>query len=376
MNFKISKNKFYNALQIVSRAISSNSPVPALCGVYIEATSEGIKLMGSDGDISIQMVLSNEKDEKLNLSVIEEGSVVIDARYITAIASKIDSDEIQVEIIDGTLTRFSSMKTEYKINGYRVTDYPSIDFSTPATSFALKADDLTGIVESTVFATSTKETRPVLTGVNVQSNGSELIATATDSYRLAKKTFALTTDEFNITIPSKTLNEAKTIFGSETNDIKVSLDTKKIQFTNDSVVLQSRLLEGAFPETERLIPKEFNYTLVINRMDLISAIDRNMFIKNDKMTLNRLQINNKDDISLKNKSQEIGESDGQLNAISYEGEPLDISFAGNYVLDAARALTTVNIKISFTGSMKPFVLTNDGEDESILQLVLPVRTYN
>ena len=140
--------------------------------------------------------------------------------------------------------------------------------------------------------------------------------------------------------------------------------------------MQSRLLEGGFPETERLIPKEFAYKLVINRQDLISAIDRNMFIKNEKMTLNRLQINNKDDISLTNKSQEIGESIETMNAISYEGEPIDISFAGNYVMDAAKALDTVNIKIQFTGSMKPFVLTNDSEDSSVLQLVLPVKTYN
>ena len=376
MNFKISKNKFYNALQIVSRAISPNSPVPSLCGVLIEAGNDGITLTGSDGDISIRMHLSNTIDENLNLSVLEEGSVVIDSRYITAIASKMNSNDIQVEIIDGTLTRFSSLKTEYKINGYRASDYPSIDFNTPATNFTIKSSDLTEIIESTAFATSVKETRPVLTGVNFQSNGTEIVATATDSYRLAKKTYPLTAEVFNVTIPAKSLNEAKSIFNSENDDIQISLDTKKVQFSNGSILMQSRLLEGGFPETERLIPKEFAYKLVINRQDLISAIDRNMFIKNEKMTLNRLQINNKDDISLTNKSQEIGESIETMNAISYEGEPIDISFAGNYVMDAAKALDTVNIKIQFTGSMKPFVLTNDSEDSSVLQLVLPVKTYN
>ena len=376
MNFKISKNKFYNALQIVSRAISPNSPIPSLCGVLIEASEEGITLTGSDGDISIKMNLSNTTDEKLNLTVLESGSVVIDSRYITAIASKMNSEDIQVEIIDGTLTRFSSLKTEYKINGYKASDYPSIDFNKPSTNFSIKVKDFDELVQSTVFATSVKETRPVLTGVNFQSNGSEVIATATDSYRLAKKSTPLASEEFNVTIPAKTLNEARSIFSDENSDLKISLDTKKVQFSNGVVLMQSRLLEGGFPETDRLIPKEFSYTLVINRQDLISAIDRNMFIKTEKMTLNRLQINNQDDISLTNKSQEIGESIETMNAVSYEGEPLDISFAGNYVMDAAKALDTTNIKIQFTGSMKPFVLTNDSEDNTILQLVLPVRTYN
>ncbi len=376
MNFKISKTKFYNALQVVSRAISPNSPVPSLCGVLIEASTDGIKLTGSDGDISISMTLSNTNDEDLNLTVLEEGSVVIDSRYILTIASKLNSDDIHVEIIDGTLTRFSSLKTEYKINGYKASDYPSIDFNEPQTNFSIQSSDLSEIIESTAFATSVKETRPVLTGVNIQSTGSQIIATATDSYRLAKKTYDLVADNFNVTIPAKTLNEAKSIYGSENEEVKISLDTKKVQFNNGTILMQSRLLEGGFPETERLIPKEFTYTLVINRQDLISAIDRNMFMKTEKMTINRLQINNKDDISLTNKSQEIGEYNDTLNAVSYEGEPLDISFSGNYVMDAAKALNTVNVKIQFTGSMRPFILTNDSEDTSILQLVLPVRTYN
>ena len=140
--------------------------------------------------------------------------------------------------------------------------------------------------------------------------------------------------------------------------------------------MQSRLLDGGYPETERLIPKEFGYTMVINRRALISAIDRTSFIKTDNMSIIRLQINNKDDIAVMNKSQEIGESREELFASSYEGEPLDISFSGNYVMDAAKALSSDEIMIRFTGEMKPFVLTDADENSTVLQLVLPVRTYN
>ena len=94
------------------------------------------------------------------------------------------------------------------------------------------------------------------------------------------------------------------------------------------------------------------------------------------MTIIRLQINDLNDITLTNKSQEIGESNEELTGLSYDGTPLDISFTGNYVMDAAKALNSENIKISFTTEMKPFILQNEGEDEGILQLVLPVRTYN
>ena len=376
MNLKINRNKFYNALQIVSKSVSSYSPIPALSGILIQAKDGKVILTGSDSDISIQQILSNESDADLALSIIEEGSIVIDSRYLLEIVKKIDSDDINIEIIDGTLTRFFGGKAEFKINGYRPTDYPNIDFTSPETKFTLNARDLNTIINVTAFATSNKETRPVLTGVNFLSNGSSLKATATDSCRLAKKTFDIAIGEFNITVPAKSLNEVRSIFGNSDQDIESAVSSKKIQFLTENTKIQSKLLEGGYPETERLISKTFKYELVINRQALLHTIDRTSFIKTDNMSITRLQVNGPDDITLSSKSQEIGESKEDLTAVSYEGAPLDISFSGNYVIDACRALDSENIRIRFEGEMRPFILTNDSDDNSVLQLVLPVRTYN
>ena len=376
MNFKINKSKLYNALMIVSRAVSPNSPVPTLSGIKVQASKDGLQLTGSDADISIEMNLSNALDEDLGLSILEEGSIVIDSKYLLDIVKKMDADEIQVEIIDGTLTRFSGNKVEFKINGYRSSDYPQIDFSRPDTSMTLNAGLLTSMIEETVFATSSKETRPVLMGVNFQSDGNQLNITATDSYRLAKKVVDLKSNAFNITVPSKSLNEVKAIFNEADKEINIYLSDKKIQFQSNNILLQSRLLDGGYPETERLIPKDFHYEMVINRSALMSAIDRTSFIKTDNMSIIRLLINNKDDITVTNKSQEIGEFREDMNAISYKGDPLDISFSGNYVMDACRSLKCENVRIKFTGDMKPFILTKEEKEEDLIQLVLPVRTYN
>lgn len=376
MNFKINKSKLYNALMIVSRAVSPNSPVPTLSGIKVEASKEGLKLTGSDSDISIEMNLSNSIDEELGLFILEEGSIVIDSKYLLDIVKKMDSDEIQVEIIDGTLTRFTGHKVEFKINGYRSSDYPQIDFSKPETNLKLNAGLLTSMIEETAFATSSKETRPVLMGVNLHSNGKQLNVTATDSYRLAKKVIPLESNPFNITVPSKSLNEVKSIYNEADKEIDIYLSEKKIQFRSDNILLQSRLLDGGYPETERLIPTDFHYHMVINRHALMNAIDRTSFIKTDNMSIIRLLINDKDDITITNKSQEIGEFREDMNAISYKGEPLDISFSGNYVMDACRSLKSENVKIKFTGDMKPFILTKEENEDDLIQLVLPVRTYN
>ena len=375
MNFKVNKQIFYSALSIASRAISSNSPVPILIGIKIEAENNQLRITSSDANLSIVQTLSNELDEKLGLSVIEEGTIIIDSRYLIDIVKKIDSDEIAIEIIDGTLTHFSGEKAEFRINGYRPSDYPTIDFSEPSTRFVLNYDVLNSVIAGTAFAASVKETRPVLTGVNMRGDGSILSCTATDSFRLAKKVIPLVTDPFSVTVPAKCLNEVRAIFAGA-GDIQVSLSEKKIQFRSGSIVLQSTMLEGNYPETDRLIPNVFNSVLVINRRLLLSAIDRSSFIKTDNMTVIRMEINAADDILVSTKSQEIGEYNESLNAVSYEGNPIDISFSGNYLLDALKALSTENVKISFTENMKPFIINNEGEDNSILQLVLPVRTYN
>lgn len=372
MNFNINKNEFSNALSIVSHAISSISPQAPLRGIKIQAIQNQLILIGSDADISIQKtIVANEEN---NLTITEEGSILIEARYLLDIVKKIDSENVKVEIIDGCLTRFSGNLAIFKINGMNVYDYPTIDFSMPSNFIEIDNQELASIIEQTAFAAAVKESRAVLTGVNFKLANHNLIITATDSYRLAKKTIQIDSDEnFNITIPSKSLNEVKSTMLNESGTIKICQNDKKIQFIQENMILQSRLLDGEYPETDRLIPSSFSYELFINRQDLVKAIDRTIFIKNDNMAINKLECS-KDEVVITNKSQEIGESREVLNA-KWEGDNLNISFSGNYVMDAAKSLKDEQIVIQFTGEMRPFILKNI-DDDSVIQLVLPVRTYN
>ena len=354
MNFKISKRVFFNGLSVVSRAISANSPLPWLSGVKIDVKSDHITLTGSDSDVSIQKVLEKSNSDSV-FEIIEEGSIVI-------------------EVVDGSLTKISGYSAEFNINGMKASDYPDIDFSKPNTEFNIAADKLLKVITQTSFATSDKETRPVLTGVNFKASGNELECVATDSFRLAKKTVELkSVQNFNITIPAKSLGEvAKTIERDE--DVVVCVSDKKAQFWFDDTVIQTRLIDGLYPETSRLIPSEFNYELTMDSRDLLNAIDRASFIKSEGISIIKLSAS-QSEITISTKSQEVGSSREKLKPIKYTGNPLEISFSGRYVFDAVRVLNGSVIKISFTGEMKPFIIKN-AEDDSILQLILPVRTYS
>lgn len=377
MKFSIAKTKMYAALQDVNHAISSTSPA-ALRGILIEASEDNeLVLTASDNDVTIRRTLKGKDDEELQLNVEEPGSVVIDAHYIMDIVHKIDADTVKVEILDGALTSFKGNQAQFRINGTKADEYPDIDLSEPQQSFSVNELKLSALIEATAFAASDQETRPALTGIHMVLKEGKLIAVATDSYRLARKEEAIDSDlDIAVTIPAKSMNEVRSILLSEDKDIRIALDNRKAQFITDDTVFQTRLLEGAFPETDRLIPTSFISTLTISRSSLINVLDRSMFIKNENMTINHLHCT-EDDIIFSNRSQEIGEFEQSLieEGAVFKGEPLDISFNGGYVMAAARALKGNTIEIRFAGEMKPFILINP-EDDSMLQLTLPVRSYD
>lgn len=370
MHFKIKKSLFYNSLLIVQKAVASYSPIPALSGIKLDIFKDKIILIGSNSDISIKKEIELNEE---NFSVINEGSIVIDSKYLLDIVRKIDHDEIEVELIDGSLTKFRGLSTQFNINGINAFEYPKIDFSSSNQSIKINGGLFTKIINQTKFAASDKEIRPILTGVNITNTSEGLQFIATDSYRLAKKSIAFDNlSNFNITIPSKSLGDISSLF-DHNEDVELVIFNNKVQFMFDETIIQTRLIDGVYPETSRLIPTEFDYELVIDSRDLMNAIDRASLIKSDGISIVKMNLSF-DELVVSSKSLEIGSSTEKLNSFVYKGEPLEISFSGKYMYEAIKAIDDNEIRICFSGSMKPFIIKGT-TDESIVQLVLPVRTH-
>lgn len=371
MNFKINKKEFYDSLAIAARAISSFSPLPSFSGIKIEAFKDYLILTGSDSDISIQTTIEKNDDNLLDIS--DMGSIVIEAKYILEVVRKIDTDELQFELIDGSSTKISGKSAEFKINGMKSSEYPNIDFSKPSKVFPIEKEQLKNLILKTSFATSDKETKPVLTGVNFAYENNELTLIATDSYRLARRKEKMKSDlSFNITIPAKSLQEVVKTLESNT-EVEVAISDKKAQFIMDQTIIQTRLIDGVYPETSRLIPNHFDFVWEIGTHELLSAIDRASFIKNDGISIIKFSLSEKECI-ISSRAIEVGSSTEVLNSGEFKGEPLEINCNGKYVFEAIRAIGGDMVTFSLSGEMKPFVITSN-EDENILQLVLPVRTY-
>ncbi len=253
MNFKIKRLKLLNALSKATKAVSIRSPLPVLTGIKFDLHEDSLILTGSDSDITIQTKI--EKDD--DLIIYQTGGVVLNSRYILDIVRKIDSDDITIQIIDGALTRISGSNSKFDLNGTDVLDYPRIDLSKTGTKILLNSLTLKDIISQTKFAASDKEHKPILTGINFKAANNQLECTATDSYRLAKKIVSL--DEsvtFNITIPQKSLDEISKIIEKD-ELIEMYVSDRKVLYVFDNNIIQTRLIDGSFPDTNRLIPNSF-----------------------------------------------------------------------------------------------------------------------
>lgn len=369
MNFKIKRIKLLNALAKTTKAVSIRSPLAVLTGVKFDLLSDSLILTGSDSDLTIQTKIESDDD----LVIYDEGSVVLNARYILDIVRKIESEYITIEIIDGLLTRIKGSNSEFNLNGINPIEYPRIDLSKTGDHFLISSFTLKEIISNTKFAASDKENRPILTGINLKANSNVIECIATDSYRLAKKIVEIKDDIiFNITVPKNALDEISKIIEKD-ETIEVYVSKRKVLFVFDNHIIQTRLIDGTYPDTSRLIPDTFEHELDIDSTYLLSAIDRVSLLSNEQNNIIKIEMSD-EKVVLSSFIQEIGSVEENLSSSFYKGEPLAISFSSKYVSEALKSFHSSKVKLSFIGDRNPFII-NEIDKNDLIQLVLPVRTF-
>ncbi|MDI7743351.1 DNA polymerase III subunit beta [Lysinibacillus fusiformis] len=378
MKFDIMRDRLLDGLNNVMKAVSSKTTIPILTGIKIDVTNEGMTLTGSDADITIQTFIPVEENGDQLINISETGSIVLQARMFNEIIRKLPTNDVEIEVSNGLQTHIRSGKSEFHLIGSDASEYPLLPEVSADQQFTMPADLLKSIIRETVFAVATSESRPVLTGVNWQINENELICIATDSHRLARRKTTLEqlpTDVNSVVIPGKSLNELNKILGESTNLVQIVITNQQVLFKADNVLFFSRLLEGNYPETSRLIPDEYKTNITINGKSLLQAIDRaSLLAREDRNNVVRFETFDGNIVEISSNSPEIGKVEEQIQVETLEGENLKISFSAKYMMEALKAIDGQDVVIQFTGAMRPFILRSV-HDDAILQLILPVRTY-
>lgn len=372
MKFTIEKNILLENLSNVVKAISTKNIIPILNGVKFELNQEGLFLTASDSELTIRAFIDKES---IN-SIEEEGSIIIQSKYILDIIRKMPSDLINFELMDGLKIKISSDNSQYDLNCLDPKEYPSMKLEEKENPIIVKGNTFKAIISQTAFAISTQELRPLLTGLNFKIVGDVLECIATDSYRLAKKNIKLDTpsdEEINIVIPGKNIMELDKII-TEDENVEMHVFSNKVLFKYKNIIFQSNLLSGTYPNTSNLIPNDFAIIVNTKLDNYYDAIDRAALLTQSKdKNIVKMKIKNKQMI-INSYASEIGKVEEKLDVETADDAVIDISFSAKYMLDALKTIKDEEILILLNGEIKPIVIKSM-TDESLIQLILPIKTY-
>lgn len=376
MKFTVNRNLFVDNLNNVMHAISSRATIPILSGIKLNLTEDELILTGSDTDISIEIHIPVSED----LTVESTGSVVLPARFFSEIIRRLPGKEFSLEVKESFQTQIISENSEFIINGLDANNYPRLPEIADESSFVISGKTFREIINETQFAVATQESRLVLTGVHFNFSSDKIHAVATDSHRLSSRALTLENGpqiKTDLIIPGKSLLELARIIGETDPEIKVCPGENQVLFEIGNILFYSRLLEGSYPDTERLIPTESTTTVEFDLAELSSALDRASLLthagRNNVVDLT-LDTENQT-AKLSGESAEIGNVEEDVSFKKLEGNNLKISFNPDYLRDALRASVTDAVVMDFTQPLRPFTVNPDKDEIDFVQLITPVRTF-
>ena len=373
MRFTIKREEFLKGLNTAARAVSNRVSNPVLENLKLDLDERGLFITGSNSDITIKTQVPYQLGDVEIIRNYKEGSILIKAKLIVDIARKMDSEEITLDVIDSTIATISNNRSEYRLNCVKVDQYPPLDLEATGTQLNLSKADFDALVSQTTFAASLKEQRPILTALNLEARDGILTATATDSARMARKTINIPLDvEFVANVPAKMMIEVDHLLEG-VDSVDIAFSDKKALFSLGRTVIATRLIAGDYPNTRGILPKITNYSLEVNGSDLMKAIERANILSIDRENVVDLTMD-ENGVEISAKSSQVGSAIERIDLFKFEGQPLKISFNSEFVLTAIRALGSEDATFLFVGEMKPFVIKNP-QDDSIIQIVTPVRTY-
>ena len=373
MILKIKQNILMENLNYVIKGISNKNIIPILNCIKFELDKDGLYLSSTDNDIAIKTFIPKNLIDEIE----ELGEMVISGRYIYDIIKKLPNNTINISSTIDNKVAITTSNSSFTLNCNKVDEFPTLDLEENTKPIILKKKILRTLINQTAFSTSQQESRPVLTGINFKIEKDKLECTATDSYRLSKKTIKLdekVEDNINIIIPTKNLIELTKLFSDDDENIEVHIFNNKVIFKFDNILLLSRLINGTYPDTSKLIPNDFLITFKVKLSDIYDCIDRASLLtqESDKNTI-KLETTN-EEVIISSNIPEIGNVVEKTNISKETKENILIAFSSKYMMDALRSFEAEEIELLFNGEVKPIIIKNP-LSEDLIQLVLPIKTY-
>jgi len=373
MRIKTTQNELFKRLQIAQGVISIRTTLPILSYFLLSVKNGKISLFSTDLEVGVKCSVLGE--------IIEEGVIALPGKRILELIREFPKGELEIST-EKNITTIKSAKTRVRINTLPPDDFPDFP-EIVGQKVSVRGDLLKSLIQKTSLAVSKEESRYTLTGVFLSIKGDAVEMIGTDGRRLSLVEETIGSDspkqKKSCILPLKTCNEITRIMGEE--ELSLTLGEKQINIVQarqvkakegvrESISLTSRLIEGEFPDYNKVIPKNFQQKLMIDRQVLIEAISRAYILTKEKGGSVKFDVQ-KDSVTISSKVSEVGESSEQIDVKNAEKE-MQIAFDPEYVLDALKVIDSNEIFLGLN-STKEAALFRPMDNEKFVYVLMPME---
>ena len=382
MEIVCNQNEFNYAIQLVSKAVASRPTHPILANLLLTADqgTNKISLTGFDLNLGIQT--------SFDATVNKSGAITVPSKLLSEIVNKLPSEtpvSLDVdESSDNILIK--SDRGSFNIKGIPSEDYPSLPFVESGTSLNIDPSSFLKALKLTIFASSSDDSKQLLTGVNFTFNLKYLESAATDGHRLAvvlldkkenfdeKEDFASNEENLSVTIPTRSLREIEKLVSlrSSENSIKLFYDKGQVVFISSNQIITTRTLEGSYPNYSQLIPDNFTKLFTFNTKKIIESLERIAVLADQQSSVVKIKLNEKDLALVSADAQDIGNA-SELVPVSFDFDQFDIAFNVRYLLEGLKVISSENVIFKCNLPTTPAVLVPEDNINSFTYLVMPVQ---
>ena len=369
MKITIERAALLRALGHIQSVVERRNTIPILSNVMLDAQDGALRLTATDMDIAIV--------EKVPAEIAAAGALTAPAHTLYDIVRKLpDGAQIGLETdAESSQLHLSAGRARFRLGTLGTDEFPAMAEGDLACGFVIGAADLRALIDRTRFAISMEETRYYLNGIYIHAvdGGDVLRAVATDGHRLARVEMPLpdgAREMPSVIVPRKTVLELRKLIEETGGDIEISLSETKIRFTFEDVVLTSKLIDGTFPDYERVIPAGNDKVMEVDRKNFAGAVDLVATIATEKSRAIKLSVD-KGRLTLSANSPDSGSAEEEIEA-KYEGESIQIGFNSRYLLDITQQIEGDTARFVMADPGSPTIVSDAGDD-SALYVLMPMR---
>lgn len=370
MKLSIDRAALLRSLNHMQSVVERRNTIPILSNVLIKADDGVLSMSSTDMDLEI--------NESVAANVTLAGATTAPAHTLHDIVRKFpDGSDVEIELnAEGTQMTVRAGRSQFKLSCLPVADFPEISIGDLPHGFSLPAADLRALIDRTKFAMSTEETRYYLNGIYVHEADNDgvkvLRAVSTDGHRLARFEMPLPEGANGmpgVIIPRKTVGEIRKLIEDAADLIQISLSENKVRFSFDHVILTSKLIDGTFPDYQRVIPQGNDKIVEVDPKVFTRAIDRVSTISDGKSRALKISLNGKQ-MTLSASSAESGSATEEMEV---NGEAvMEIGFNAKYLLDITSQIEGEGCRLTLADSASPTII-QDNSDPSALYVLMPLR---